>query len=137
MDECFMNKNENNVSGNGNSRFENKSSKSGIISNKSRNDTIADGADIRPTYDTDPLEQGHNDDYNVFSMEKEHHVQPESVNNTYLVEQGDSNTTPDSSYMSKDRGEADQDDAKEKERTLLASLIDQMKFEIEKIEIRH
>nr|GEX18568.1 hypothetical protein [Tanacetum cinerariifolium] len=97
--EFFMNKNENNVSRNGNSRFENKSSKSGITSNKSRTVTKSNRAYIRPTYDTDPLEQGHNDDHNVFAMEKEHHVQPESINNTHLVEQGDSNTTPDSSYM--------------------------------------
>ncbi|GKC15528.1 hypothetical protein Tco_1012310 [Tanacetum coccineum] len=115
--ECNIKENENNVFGNGN--------------NKSENDREADGVDIRPIYDTDSLEQVHNDDYNVFAMEKEHLEQPESVNDTYLVKQGDSNTTHDSSNMSNDGGEADQDDAKEKERVLLASLIENMKREID------
>ncbi|GJY89207.1 hypothetical protein Tco_0503835 [Tanacetum coccineum] len=72
-----------------------------------------------------------NDDYNVFAMEKEHLEQPESVNDTYLMEQGDTNTTPDSSYMSNNGREADQDDDLAKERELLASLIEQMKLEID------
>nr|GEW22415.1 hypothetical protein [Tanacetum cinerariifolium] len=48
--------NEHSVSGNENSRFGNKSSKSGISSSTSGNDTIANDAKIRPTYDTDSLE---------------------------------------------------------------------------------
>ncbi|GJW07976.1 hypothetical protein Tco_1570399 [Tanacetum coccineum] len=91
--ECSIKENENIVSGNGN--------------NKSRNDMEAGKADIRPIYDTDSLEQVHNDDYNVFAMENEHPEQPEFMNNTYLVEQGDSNITLDSSDMSNDGEEAD------------------------------
>ncbi|GJX81853.1 hypothetical protein Tco_0331334 [Tanacetum coccineum] len=67
----------------------------------------SDGVDIRPTYDTDSLEQVENDDYNVFTLEKEHPEQPEYANDTYLVEQGDTNTTHDSSNMSNNRGEAE------------------------------
>ncbi|GJV44396.1 hypothetical protein Tco_1428932 [Tanacetum coccineum] len=123
--------NENSVSGNENRRSDNKSNKSGISSSISGNDMKADGADIRPTYDTNSLEQVDSDDYNVFAMEKEHPEQPESVNDTYLVEQSDTNTIPDSTDMSNNRGEADQDDDLAKEHNLLASLIEQMKLEID------
>ncbi|GJS07927.1 hypothetical protein Tco_0364723 [Tanacetum coccineum] len=37
-----------------------------------------------------------NDDYNVFANERQHHEQPESVNDTYLAKQGDTNITHDS-----------------------------------------
>ncbi|GJT75081.1 hypothetical protein Tco_1041806 [Tanacetum coccineum] len=117
VNECSIKENENSVSGNENSKSENKSSKSGISSSISGNATKADRADIRPTYDTDSLEQIDNDDYNVFAIEKEHPEQPESVNDTYLVEQDDTNTTPDSSYMSNNGREADQyDDLEKKHR---------------------
>ncbi|GJY48602.1 retrovirus-related pol polyprotein from transposon TNT 1-94 [Tanacetum coccineum] len=51
----------------------------------------------------------HND-YNVFSNERHHPEQPEYVNDTYLMEQGDTNITYDSSDMSNNGEEADQDD---------------------------
>ncbi|GJW24359.1 hypothetical protein Tco_0038170 [Tanacetum coccineum] len=56
-----------------------------------------------PIFDTEPFEKVHNinDNYNVFANKRQHPKQPESVNDTYLVEQGDTNTTPDSSDMSK------------------------------------
>ncbi|GJW46956.1 hypothetical protein Tco_0078602 [Tanacetum coccineum] len=58
--------------------------------------------------DKEPLEQVHNnDEYNVFAMEKEHPEKPESINDTYVVEQGDNNITPDSSDMSNNKGEVD------------------------------
>ncbi|GKD44127.1 hypothetical protein Tco_1268772 [Tanacetum coccineum] len=97
----------------------------------SGNDTKAAGADIRPTYDTDSLEHVDKDDYNVFSMQKEHHEQPKSVNDTYLVEQCDINTTHDSSNMSNNGREAGQDDDLKKEREWLAFLNEQMKIETE------
>ncbi|GKB06138.1 hypothetical protein Tco_0834371, partial [Tanacetum coccineum] len=108
--EHIIKENENNVSGNENSISKNKSSKSGTSSSISRNNTKADGADIRPTYDTNSLEQLDNDEYNVFAIDKEHPKQSEFVNDTYMVEQGDTNTTLDSSDMSNNRREADQDD---------------------------
>nr|GEV19915.1 hypothetical protein [Tanacetum cinerariifolium] len=67
----------------------------------------------------------------MFAMEKEHPEQPESVNDTHLVEQGDTNTTLDSSNMSNNGRDANQDDDLTKERELLASLIEQMKLEID------
>ncbi|GJV90499.1 hypothetical protein Tco_1538312 [Tanacetum coccineum] len=87
-----------------------------------------------PIFDTEPLAKvyNNNNDYNVFSMVKEYPEQSESVNDTYLVEQGDTNTTLDSLNMSNNGGEADQDEQKfQEERDLLASLTEQMKLEID------
>ncbi|GKD33418.1 hypothetical protein Tco_1248927 [Tanacetum coccineum] len=88
----------------------------------------------RPIFDAEPLKKVHNsdDDYNVFANERQHPKQPESDNDTYLMEQGDTNITYDSLDMSNNREEADQDDQMlKKERELLAFLIDQMKIEID------
>nr|GFC86412.1 hypothetical protein [Tanacetum cinerariifolium] len=55
-----------------------------------------DAADnSRHIFDTKPLQRVQNDDdkYNVLANDKEHPVQPESANNTYLEEQGDTNIT--------------------------------------------
>ncbi|GKG16527.1 hypothetical protein Tco_0361484, partial [Tanacetum coccineum] len=48
------------------------------------------------------IQEVHNDDdnYNVFANDKEHPEQPESVNDTYQEEQGDTNITIDSLDMS-------------------------------------
>ncbi|GJX04692.1 hypothetical protein Tco_0190608 [Tanacetum coccineum] len=55
-----------------------------------------------PIFDAEPLEKVHNsdDDYNVFANERQHPEQPEYVNDKYLMEQGDTNITHDSSDMS-------------------------------------
>ncbi|GJV89538.1 hypothetical protein Tco_1533476 [Tanacetum coccineum] len=67
----------------------------------------------RPVFDKEPMEQVHtNDEYDVFVMENEHPEQPESINDSYVVKQCDSNTTPDSSNMSNNGGEADHDEQK-------------------------
>ncbi|GJU47959.1 gag-pol polyprotein [Tanacetum coccineum] len=64
-----------------------------------------------PIFNAEPLQKvQHNDDYNVFAMEKEHLNQPESVNDTYLADQ---------------------------ERDLLASLIKKPKCEIDEIKNRN
>nr|GEY15979.1 hypothetical protein [Tanacetum cinerariifolium] len=109
---------------------ENENSESGISSSIYENATKADGADIIPTYDTDSLEHVDNNDYNVFALETKHLEQPEYINDTYMVKQVDTHTTPDSSDMSNNGREADHDDDLVKERELLASLIKQMKCEI-------
>ncbi|GKA48358.1 hypothetical protein Tco_0741316 [Tanacetum coccineum] len=80
-----------------------------------------DAADnFGPIFDTEPLQKVQNDDdnYNVFANDKEHPEQPESVNDTYLEEKGDTNITMDSLDMSTNRETVDQDDdalAKERE----------------------
>ncbi|GJV88263.1 hypothetical protein Tco_1532201 [Tanacetum coccineum] len=62
-----------------------------------------------PIFDTEPLKKVQNDDdnYNVFANNQEHHVQPKYVNDTYLVEQGDTNIIIDSLDMSTNGETAD------------------------------
>ncbi|GJU86432.1 hypothetical protein Tco_1293978 [Tanacetum coccineum] len=52
-----------------------------------------------PIFDTEPLEKVHtiDDHYNVFANERQHLDQPESINDTYVMEQDDRNISPDSS----------------------------------------
>ncbi|GJU60857.1 hypothetical protein Tco_1238623 [Tanacetum coccineum] len=66
-------------------------------------------------------------------MENEHPEQPESSNDIYLTEQGDSNITIDSSDICYDRAQDDKDetDDLDQERDLLASLIQKLKCEID------
>ncbi|GKC60288.1 hypothetical protein Tco_1087886, partial [Tanacetum coccineum] len=74
--------------------------------------------------------QNNDDNYNVFANDQEHPVQPEFVNDTYLEEQGD--TTIDSLDMSTNGETINQDDDDlAKERDLLASLIEKLKYKID------
>ncbi|GJY15693.1 gag-pol polyprotein [Tanacetum coccineum] len=87
-----------------------------------------------PIFNTEPLHKVHNDNdnYNVFANDREHLEQPESVNDTYLEEQGDTNITIDSLDMSTNRETVDQDDDDlAREHDLLASLIEKLKYEID------
>ncbi|GKA03507.1 retrovirus-related pol polyprotein from transposon TNT 1-94 [Tanacetum coccineum] len=88
-----------------------------------------------PIFDAEPLQkvQNNDDNYNVFAIESEHPEQPESVNDTYPVEQDEHNIIIDSLDMSYDREQDDQDDNDDlaKERDLLASLIEKLKCEID------
>ncbi|GJZ10041.1 reverse transcriptase domain-containing protein [Tanacetum coccineum] len=63
----------------------------------------------RPIFDTESLQKVQNDDdnYNVFTNDKEHPEQPESVNDRYPDGQGDTNITTDSLNMCNNREEAD------------------------------
>ncbi|GKB53898.1 hypothetical protein Tco_0904651, partial [Tanacetum coccineum] len=88
-----------------------------------------------PIFDAEPLQkvQNNDDSYSVFAIESEHLEQPESVNDTYLVEQDEHNIIIDSLDMSYDREHDDQDDNDylAKERDLVASLIEKLKCEID------
>ncbi|GJV03192.1 gag-pol polyprotein [Tanacetum coccineum] len=87
-----------------------------------------------PIFDAEPLQkvQNNDDNYNVFAIESEHPEQPESVNDTYPVEQDEHNIIIDSLDMSYDREHDDQDDDDlANERDLLASLIEKLKCEID------
>ncbi|GJW42780.1 ribonuclease H-like domain-containing protein [Tanacetum coccineum] len=93
---------------------------------------VADNSGL--IFDTEPLQKVQNDDdtYNVFSNDREHPEQPESVNDTYLEEQGGTNITIDSLDMSTNGETVNQDDYDlARERDLLASLIDKLKCEID------
>nr|GEX10729.1 hypothetical protein [Tanacetum cinerariifolium] len=86
-----------------------------------------------PIFDTEPMQKVKNNDdnYNVFANDRKHHVQPESVNDTYLEEHGNTNITIDSLDMSNNRETVDQDDNDlARECELLASLIEKLKCEI-------
>ncbi|GKC82623.1 hypothetical protein Tco_1138340 [Tanacetum coccineum] len=94
-----------------------------------------DAADnFGPIFDAEPLQkaQNNNDNYNVFAFESKHLEKPESINDTYLVEQDEHNIIIDSLDMSYDREQDDQDDNDDlaKEHNLLASLIAKLKCEI-------
>ncbi|GJX38623.1 hypothetical protein Tco_0251926 [Tanacetum coccineum] len=75
-----------------------------------------------PTYDVEPLEKVYpRDDYSVFTTERQHSKQPESINDTYVVEKVDSNAIHNSSHMSTNGQKADQnakepDDKRELEK---------------------
>ncbi|GJR29253.1 hypothetical protein Tco_1105485 [Tanacetum coccineum] len=88
-----------------------------------------------PIFDDEPMHklQNNNDKYNVFAMENKHPEQPESSNDIYLTEQGDTNITIDSLDISYDRTQDDQDDTDDldQEHDLLASLIQKLKCEID------
>ncbi|GJW08046.1 retrovirus-related pol polyprotein from transposon TNT 1-94, partial [Tanacetum coccineum] len=88
-----------------------------------------------PIFNDEPMHkiQNNNDNYNVFAMENEHPVQPESSNDIYLTEQSDTNITIDSLDICYDRVQDDQDDTDDldQERDLLASLIQKLKCEID------
>ncbi|GJZ01138.1 hypothetical protein Tco_0519099 [Tanacetum coccineum] len=93
---------------------------------------VADNS--RPIFDTEPLQkvQNNDDNYNVFANDKEHPVQPESVNDIYLEEQRDTNITIEPLDMSTNRETVDQDDDDlAKEHDLLASLIEKLKCKID------
>ncbi|GJY58314.1 retrovirus-related pol polyprotein from transposon TNT 1-94 [Tanacetum coccineum] len=84
-----------------------------------------------PIFDVEPLHkvQNNTDNYNVFAIENEHPKQPESVDDIYLEEQGDTNITIDSLDICYGRDQDDQDESDEldQERDLLASLIEKLK----------
>ncbi|GJX65091.1 hypothetical protein Tco_0299434 [Tanacetum coccineum] len=64
--------------------------------------TPDDADNSGPIFDAEPLQKVQNDDdnYNVFANDREHPEQPDSVNDTYLDEQGDINITTDLVDMS-------------------------------------
>ncbi|GKA60857.1 hypothetical protein Tco_0760264 [Tanacetum coccineum] len=72
------------------------------------------------------------DDYNVIANERKHIEHLESINDTYVVERDDSNITPNLSDMSINKGEDGQHvEQYEDERALLASLIANLKLDID------
>ncbi|GJX08727.1 hypothetical protein Tco_0196659 [Tanacetum coccineum] len=75
--------------------------------------------------DTEPLEKVQYDaEYNMFSNERQHSKQPESINNTRVVEKVDSNAIPDSPDMCDNDIQTDQNDEEcDDERVALANLI--------------
>ncbi|GJR48041.1 integrase, catalytic region, zinc finger, CCHC-type containing protein [Tanacetum coccineum] len=78
----------------------------------------------------EPLEQVQFDvEYNVFSSERQHSEQPESISNTCVVEKVDSNVIPDSPDMCDNDIQIDQN--VEDERAALANLIANLTLDTE------
>ncbi|GJV53268.1 retrovirus-related pol polyprotein from transposon TNT 1-94 [Tanacetum coccineum] len=88
-------------------------------------------AESRPIFDAEPLEQVQsNNDYNVFATVKQHSEQPESINDTYVVEKVDSNVIPNLLDMCDNDDQADQNAKEYKDkRVVLANLIVNLKLD--------
>ncbi|GKD26259.1 integrase, catalytic region, zinc finger, CCHC-type containing protein [Tanacetum coccineum] len=80
-----------------------------------------------------PLEQVQNhDENNVFANERRHSEQPESINDTYVLEKDDSNVTPDSSNICNNDNQVDQNAAEcVDECVALANLIANLTLDTE------
>ncbi|GJU56140.1 hypothetical protein Tco_1229854 [Tanacetum coccineum] len=81
----------------------------------------------------EPLEEvQYHDEYNVFANERQHSEQPESINDTHVLEKDDSNVIPDSSNMCNNDNQVDQNDAEcNDERVALANLIANLTLDTE------
>ncbi|GJY04315.1 hypothetical protein Tco_0370255 [Tanacetum coccineum] len=78
----------------------------------------------------EPLEQVQYDyEYNVFTNERQHSEQPESISNTCVVEKVNSNVIPDSLDMCDNDIQTDQN--AEKEHVALANLIANLKHDVD------
>ncbi|GJW78351.1 hypothetical protein Tco_0140033 [Tanacetum coccineum] len=82
---------------------------------------------------TEPLEEvQYHAEYNVFSNERQHSEQPESINDTHVLEKDDSNVILDSSNMCNNDNQVDQNDAEyNDERVALANLIAKLTLDTE------
>ncbi|GJS91480.1 hypothetical protein Tco_0774116 [Tanacetum coccineum] len=80
-----------------------------------------------------PLEQVQNhDESNVYDNVRRHSEQPESINDTYVLEKDDSNVTPDSSNICNNDNQVDQNAAEcVDERAALANLIANLTLDTE------
>ncbi|GJW50091.1 uncharacterized mitochondrial protein-like protein [Tanacetum coccineum] len=118
--------------------LENQGNTSRDESSRPRNEcndksTSGDDTDIRPSYDTEPIvEVPYTAEYHVFDVHTQHSKQPESINNTYVVEKVDSNVIPDLSDMCDNDIQTDQNvEACDDECVALANLIANLKLDID------
>ncbi|GJV75017.1 hypothetical protein Tco_1506601 [Tanacetum coccineum] len=82
-----------------------------------------------PDYDTCYI----HDMYSVSAHEKRHLEQPESINDTYVDDQTDSNILFDTLYMDVNRGEFEQDETSHDHNcVIIESLIKNMQLEVER-----
>ncbi|GJS13581.1 hypothetical protein Tco_0408053 [Tanacetum coccineum] len=127
------------VSDNGNVQFlENQSNTSGDKINRSRNEcndkiNSGDDTDISPSYDTEPMvEVPYTAEYNVFAVDTQHSKQPECIINTCVVDNADSNVTPDSSDMCDNEIQTNHNAVEcDDKRVALANLIANLKLNID------
>ncbi|GKC30478.1 hypothetical protein Tco_1037772 [Tanacetum coccineum] len=92
---------------------------------------------LMTTYDTEPLEQVPTDnEYNVFAKDRQYSEQPESINDTYVMETVDSNVIPHHSDMCNNEFKDDQnaDNNDENKRVEFVNLIANLKLDIDENE---
>ncbi|GJU28829.1 hypothetical protein Tco_1172418 [Tanacetum coccineum] len=126
------------VSDRGNDQgLDNQGNTSRDESSRSRNEcndksTSRDDTDIRPSYDTEPMvEVLYTTEYNVFAVETQYFEQPESINDTRVMEKDDSNVIPDSPNICDNDNQAYQTiEACDDEPVALANLIANLKLDI-------
>nr|GEW23347.1 integrase, catalytic region, zinc finger, CCHC-type, peptidase aspartic, catalytic [Tanacetum cinerariifolium] len=81
-------------------------------------------------FDAEPLEHVQYDvEYNVFANERQHSEQPESINDTHVVEKDDNNVISDSSNMCDNDNQADQNVEECDDKHMLANLISNLKLD--------
>ncbi|GKE28460.1 hypothetical protein Tco_1443844, partial [Tanacetum coccineum] len=103
-------------------------------------DTVASDieyADIRPSFDSDIVYEVHHDTFeNVFANEIQSHEQPDSISNTYVVNENNENNSDivfDKPNMDPDRGKEEHDYVDyEQQRVFFASLINNLKCDVKK-----
>ncbi|GJY00882.1 hypothetical protein Tco_0359034 [Tanacetum coccineum] len=90
--------------------------------------------DIGPTYDSDTMSEVNHDMFeNVFAHGIQNHEQPESIPNTYAVNENNSNIIYDIPNMDPDKGKEEHDDVDyEQQRAFFASLINNLKCDVKK-----
>ncbi|GJQ92436.1 hypothetical protein Tco_0003575 [Tanacetum coccineum] len=93
-------------------------------------------AAARPSYYKDTLTKVHHSNIdtfeNVFAHGIQNHEQLESIPDTYMVKENNSNIVFDIPYRDPDRGKEDHDDVdNEQERALFASLVNNLQCEVE------
>nr|GEU61224.1 hypothetical protein [Tanacetum cinerariifolium] len=94
-------------------------------------------ADIRPSYDCDTMTEAHhsnNDTFdNTFGHGIQNHEQPESIPNTYMVNENNSNIIYDIPNIDQGRDKEEHDYVDyEQQRAFFASLINNLKCDVEK-----
>nr|GEW80801.1 hypothetical protein [Tanacetum cinerariifolium] len=95
---------------------------------------VIENADIGPSYDSDTLSEVHHDTFeNVFANEIQSPEQHDSIYNTYVVNENNSDIIYVIPYMDPDRGNEEHDYAAyEQQRTFFSSLINNLKCDVEK-----
>ncbi|GJW19455.1 hypothetical protein Tco_0026891 [Tanacetum coccineum] len=150
MEACLVNEDESSSSETIFSRSENENISFDYESNSSGNDADAkkllvyitaseiENADIRPSYDSDTVYEVSHDMFekmfeNMMVHGIQNHVQAESIPDTYVVNENNSNIISDIPNMDPDREKEEYDYVDyEQQRAFYASLINNLKCDVEK-----
>ncbi|GJV34695.1 hypothetical protein Tco_1395095 [Tanacetum coccineum] len=96
-----------------------------------------ENADVGPSFDRNTLNEVHHSDNdtleNVFVHGIQNHEQPKSISDTYVMSKNNSNIISNIPDMDPNRGKEEHDDVdNEQEHALFASLVNNLKCEVEK-----